>query len=357
MLVKKCRSFSFAPNEETSIQQKSESFFPNIYARKSYYATISADHFAIKSKSNFFIPRYYFENTPRVNCDGRGFSIIRNKFGKTRDRPLLKISHGIGVIGLGSFNWYHWLIEILPTAMLAENLPIDYENYPLLVPEEHNELNSFRESLHTLKLKRKIIPLLSNRQYQVKNFIIIDSPVNGPFNLAKGMWPEISDYRQNENVLLQYRSIILKNLGIQECRSNYKIFLSRSNGRRNYNQNELEKIAKFYGFDVVCPELLSFREQVSLFNSAKFVVGASGAAWANSLFCQKKTFGLTWTFPEYRGFCVYSNLTAMVGMELEYFFTFAGKQLKSTREAYRMDYHVNPHFFREKIELFLENSK
>ena len=358
LLAKKCKSFSFSPKEENSNSKKLENFFPDIYARKFSFATIINCHqFAINSKEKIYIPQYYFENIPRISCGGHGFSILRKGLGIIIEKSTINISHGIGLIGSGSSNWYHWLIEILPIVMLAEKLPLAYRNYAFLVPNEYNKYQTFRDSLDALKSHRKIIILESDKQYQVENFIVIDIPVHGPFNLMKGKWPKISDYRQNENVLIDYRLRILKNYGIENFKPNEKIFLSRKNKRRNYNQIDLERIAKENGFTIVYPEILSFYEQVSLFNSAKYIVGASGAAWANILFCQKNTFGLTWIFPEYKEFCVYSNLAAIAGMNLSYFFTSTAKPLKSTNKAYRMNYRVDPQFFIKKLKLFLENSE
>ncbi|RJP81619.1 MAG: glycosyltransferase family 61 protein [Desulfobacteraceae bacterium] len=358
LLEKRCKSFSCTPKEENSNNKKLETFFPDIYARKFSFATIiSCYQFAIKYKNQIHIPQYYFENIPRISCGGNGFSISRKGFGIIREKSPIKITHGIGLIGLGSSNWYHWLIEILPVVMLAEKLPLAYRNYAFLVPNEYNKYQTFRDSLDALKSHRKIIILGSDKQYQVENFIAIDIPVHGPFNLMKGKWPRISDYRQNENVLIDYRLRILKNYGIENFKPIKKIFLSRKNNRRNFNQIDLERIVKENGFTIVYPEILSFYEQVRLFNSAKYIVGASGAAWANIIFCQKNTFGLTWIFPEYKEFCVYSNLAAIAGMNLSYFFTSTVKPLKSTGEAYSIDYLVDQQVFIKKLKLFLENSE
>ena len=43
------------------------------------------------------------------------------------------------------------------------------------------------------------------------------------------------------------------------------------------------------GFELVATELLSFKEQVRLFSEADIIVGPSGAAFANIIFCQPGT--------------------------------------------------------------------
>lgn len=69
-----------------------------------------------------------------------------------------------------------------------------------------------------------------------------------------------------------------------------KIYLRRTSGTRKVtNVAEIEKLLVSRGFAIVEPEKLSFLEQVRLFSNAKVVVGSSGAALANIVFCQPGT--------------------------------------------------------------------
>jgi len=65
-----------------------------------------------------------------------------------------------------------------------------------------------------------------------------------------------------------------------------KIFIRRNSGYRNIsNTLEIERFLVACGFEVAEPEKLSFEQQVILFSSASVVVGATGAAFANLVFC------------------------------------------------------------------------
>ncbi len=71
-----------------------------------------------------------------------------------------------------------------------------------------------------------------------------------------------------------------------------KIYLSRSKiiSHRNLkNENELENIVKKLGYEVIYPEKLSIIEQAKIFNNAEVVVGPTGAAFTNILFCKPGT--------------------------------------------------------------------
>lgn len=69
-----------------------------------------------------------------------------------------------------------------------------------------------------------------------------------------------------------------------------KIFVRRnSHSRLILNERELETSLVARGFEVIEPERLSFSEQFHLFSSASIIVGATGAALANLIFCSKDT--------------------------------------------------------------------
>ncbi|MBC7489174.1 MAG: glycosyltransferase family 61 protein [Glaciimonas sp.] len=65
-----------------------------------------------------------------------------------------------------------------------------------------------------------------------------------------------------------------------------KIFLRRnSHSRLMKNEQLLEERLITLGFTIVQPEILSFSEQFHLFSAASIIVGATGAALANLIFC------------------------------------------------------------------------
>lgn len=59
--------------------------------------------------------------------------------------------------------------------------------------------------------------------------------------------------------------------------------------RRLINEDELYALLSPLGFELVAPERLSHAEQVELFAHARIVIGSSGAALTNLLFCQPGT--------------------------------------------------------------------
>ncbi|MCS2304982.1 glycosyltransferase family 61 protein [Bacteroides ovatus] len=65
-----------------------------------------------------------------------------------------------------------------------------------------------------------------------------------------------------------------------------RIFLTRKSTKRGIIMNlKFGEYLKNMGFEVVAPRNIHFCEQMALFNNADYIVGGSGAAFTNLLFC------------------------------------------------------------------------
>lgn len=272
--------------------------------------------------------------------------------------PKIQIDKGICAFGHAAVNWYHWLIEILPMVMLSQQLGPEYDDVPLLVPSHILENPNFRDSFAIFRGDRPIISLDPDHCYEVGEMMAIPSPVYGPFNIAKSGWPQPDQYLQNVTILKHFREQILKAFlpRNETSASPQRVFLSRPSGKRSYNQDELEVIARREGFAIVSPETLSFGEQVRLFNNADMIVGATGAAWACSLFMKLGSKALIWAPIEVSGGCFFSNLALVSGSDVSYQFIKSAVPLKSTHEAHRQSYTVPLDEFSHNLSILCDNS-
>lgn len=324
--------------------------FPATMARLFSGAEVYSAGSAIIHSKVIAVPALYLDRPDLLISDGT-FLLLQKEGRGIAHCPLPEVMpSGVGLFGSGASNWYHWLIEILPAALLAEGLPNEFDDFPFLVPEDSLKHLTFRDSLALFTKQRQVRALPPGRPIKVEKLIHIDGVVSGPMNLIEGKWPVVSDYSQNGDVLLRYRAAMLERLGVTEAKPHRRIFLARGHGRRTYNQDELLEIAKGFGFEAVYPEQLSFREQAETFASAQIVMGPSGAAYANMLFCQKSTRGLTWLLPQYAGFCAYSNLANVVGMDLRYLFVTPHTPIKSSFDAYRASYTLEADRFSDALQ-------
>ena len=269
------------------------------------------------------------------------------------DRTPAPRTTGIALFGTGVSNWYHWLIEHLPSAFLSEKLPSELQDVPLFVPERLLAIPSFKDSL-SLFAQGRPIETLDAQPYRFDDLYVIDSPVQEPFNMPAGFWPKPEDYLFHTDVMRAYRQAILDRLEIPSNPPLRRVFLARSNARRSYNQDAVLDVVQKLGFEPVFMEQLSFREQVSLMHEAAFVVGPSGASFANTLFCQPGTRLLSWLVSEYSGFCSYMNVATIADTDPRYLFATADTPIHSTSDAFASSYTLDPVKLRSALERMLD---
>lgn len=332
-----------------------ETSLPAVSAHVFRSAIAASDSAAIMVDGRVGVPALYVNHAQAIISE-RNLLLWHGRDGQCLLARSQITPHRSGVMlfAPNAANWYHWLFENLPAAFLTEHLKDEIGALPLIIPAGISGQASFRESLELFRNGREVVPL-GHGQHQFDLLVAVDAPVSEPMNLRPGFWPVAGDYSFNGEVLRRYRGAVLDRLGITAPDHTHRLFLARGNGRRLYNQSELLAVAERYGFTAVYPERLGFREQVELLASAAFVVGPSGAAFANTLFCQSGTRLLSWLPPQYDGFCSYTNVASVTGCTLRYLFTTPDQPLQGTFDAFRAGYHVDRDAFEAMLRLALES--
>lgn len=342
ILIANQKTTTKAPTQFQTAPRAIEITFPDIQFRNFQDTTIAANSAGLIQQDRFYLPDELYENRHRVIAN----SYLARTY--TPDSALIQGLHrtnalpkGIFMAGLGSFNWYHWLVEILPKAVLFKNLPAHLQTYPILVPPEFDRFPTYRQAFEALGLNNEVIVLQPYQTYQVADLIYIDAPSVTPFNMRSGFWPKLADSYNNTDVLLRFRDKVLASLKMRDAPPHRRIFLARSNTRRDYDQAALIEMLAGMGVETVYTDKMDFQGQVKLLREAKLVIGPSGAAWANMLFAQKETQGVIWSFPEYDEIACYSNIAAMVGVDLHYLFFPATIKPSTTHDLYNASYDID----------------
>lgn len=230
------------------------------------------------------------------------------------------LDKGIAFFGNGSSNYYHWLIEILPKIELLNEIPTAYADYPLLVSEDVKDIESFQYLLNLFCKDKEVIYLKRASGYRIKNLVWITTPSNLPFNLRKhGRFQtnySVIDKRSTDFV----RNHVLAAVPVSTTDKNYpkRIIFCRKNERRSYNQAEVVDCLEKYDFVRVYMEELSFDEQVRTVYNAQIIVGPTGAAWTNLLFCRPGTKALCWMAEEIGDFSAFSTIAGFYSVDLKY---------------------------------------
>lgn len=255
-------------------------------------------------------------------------------------RPTEYIDKGIFLAGNGSFNYYHWMIEILVKLEFLQDLNGKYQNFPLLVSEDIANIEPFHQALNFISNNTPIIMLDKKKTYFVSKLVHINSPNKCPFNLREGYRIRVSDFIIRDSSINFLRKQLNADWKTSAKIGPKRIFFARQTGRRNYNQDEIYIIFERYGFTRVFMEELSLRDQIDMVANAEMIAGPTGAAWTNIIFCREGTKCLCWMADEYQDFSAYSNLARIVGADLCYLTH--RTDAKSTGELYYMDYHLDP---------------
>jgi capsular polysaccharide biosynthesis protein len=117
-----------------------------------------------------------------------------------------------------------------------------------------------------------------------------------------------------------------------------RVFVSRRlNGifrpmyRRLINEAEVEYAAAEAGFNIVCPETLTFRQQIHLFRNARAIAGPSGSGMLNSMFSPREARVLDM---ESFAFTVRQHAKIYGSSGLSYAFLFGELDAADTRTNY-----------------------
>lgn len=326
---------------------------PKLQAHVLRSAIVSAYTSGIVCGDRLALPDDVREGQHRVMTDNDNLFHFEPGHSVRYKYPCTKLKNAIFIGGSGAYNWYHFVIEILPKALLAQMLPAAYADYPLVVPEECRSIPSFAEVLAIFAGGRETTYLPKGKYLQVEELIAFDEVSTGPDNVKVGFWPEVGDYSQHDDFMRTYvdalRAALLPDHHAQANNAK-RIFLIRPGVRRNYNQDALVEIATKYGFEPHDPSGLSLAAQAQLFASAEMIVGPSGAAWVGMAFRQDPAQFLSWLPAEYQQFCSYASLAAILGHEMRFLETIPDRPLKWSGDAYTGGYQLAPEPFERALQ-------
>jgi capsular polysaccharide biosynthesis protein len=115
----------------------------------------------------------------------------------------------------------------------------------------------------------------------------------------------------------------------------------------------LLKVLAPFGFDVIDPGELSFREQVELFSQASVVIAPHGAALANLVFCRPATRILEIFSPRYVSICYWP--LACINNLAYYYLIGSGRVPASGNEPLAVydDIRIDPETVKPLVDRFL----
>jgi capsular polysaccharide biosynthesis protein/tetratricopeptide (TPR) repeat protein len=231
-----------------------------------------------------------------------------------------RVREGIFMFSEGWYNYAHWLIEQLPRLYSVERFP-EYAGMPLLINE-----GLYPQQLESLRLASrdrypiKILP--SSHRHRVERLIV-------PSNLTQfikrryrpGERATTADGPFHPEAIRFLRDRLLPCCA-GDARPSRRLWISRktqikAGQRRMINEAEIEALFEAYGFEILYPETLSFREQVATFANAEMIAGPAGAAMINMVFAPVGARVLIFTkdHPQVN-FHYFTNIGQIVGFDV-----------------------------------------
>jgi hypothetical protein len=205
------------------------------------------------------------------------------KFATSENSPL---DCGALLSSRNDNNWYHWVVETLPRAILIDK-QVD-PSVPFVVSSRVPE-----SGIQALKLisTRRIHRVDETKKTSIGLLFT-------PYPAASIRDSTIMDWehsiRMDVDSLLELKNAM--EAQVSESRFPQRVFLQRNSPHRSItNETQLARIANEFEFEVIDSSKLNFIDQLNLFHHSSFLTGATGAIMANYLFLKPKTvvLGLT----------------------------------------------------------------
>lgn len=204
-------------------------------------------------------------------------------------------------LGHYSGHYGHFLLETLSRFwILQQNIDYDWLIFqPFIHDIPHpSTFSPARVSFESFNINPKKIVVARNPT-RCKHLIVPNAlvEINNFANPAQAtVYKQIAEYcnkiSQKRNNLL-YKIL---NPTVHSAQKHHRLYLSRRKLKSSHyikNEAEVEKMFRNFGFHVIYPETLDFRDQVTLYNKAEVLAGFSGSALHNSVFLQKGALVIT----------------------------------------------------------------
>lgn len=184
-------------------------------------------------------------------------------------------------------NYYHWLFDSLPRLRLLQLANLDWTSVDAFLVNEP-PCRFVEQSFEHLGIPASRLVRCSKRRVLSADQLWVP-PMPTPQEAQVAPW--VCDFLRQAFVPPQAPD-----------RASLRLYLSRRNShrRRLANEDAVESLAVEFGFQILRPEELSFRDQVRLFSQADVVCGPHGAAFANLVFAPPGTRVLELFHPQHQ---------------------------------------------------------
>lgn len=287
-------------------------YSPEVYIAELHNICITGASSVIKAEKQCLYDPLAYDKENRLDIK---FSNVIGSVGENyiiENRKITNnIEEGIFLLGFASYNYYHMTIEIVSRLSYVDGFE-KYRYLPIIVDEIMVQIPQYFQLLNQCNVyQHKIISLRHGEVARIGRLVYPSYNTWMPINVKDRNMIRTGDFVIAQSALENIRNYAQFN-NVEKSRN---IFISRKNvvSTRLKNEEKVRGLFEKHGFEVVFTEELSYKEQVNLFHMAKCVVGASGAALTNIIYCQEGT-DIVCIIPEEYDFYMYSTIAYLLNL-------------------------------------------
>ena len=309
-----------SPSTDNQLSKKIHLKLPSISLRKYQNAVVKPGCSTLVLNDRIVYESYRFdEASDGVYTDGQLIAVSDGlSWGISSRNYTTEIDAGVILFGRGEHNYFHWLMEYIPRLLVLGEAKL--RSIPLIISEVTIQNENLKRALDLAlgKYDFEIIIVPQNKTFLIKEAYYIDPPSHVLYIPKSMERTKIQHGYFRPNAVEQVRQLV-KDTSPKQKDSSDKIFLARKQGgRREYNQSAIMDWFVSNGFTPIYTEDLSVEEQAHVFGSAAEIVGPTGAAWTNLVFCTRGVKALCWMDRLIQDFSVFSTLAEIVGVQMKY---------------------------------------
>ena len=183
----------------------------------------------------------------------------------------------------GNNNYFHWMFDVLPRLIMLEKVydlnEIDYFYCPQVKPWQLSTLSVFNI------FEERLLDSNYHRHIQSDKILAVSHPWYNKGRI-------LDEAKKLPAWIINEIASKFEEFG-KKFKCGEKIFIDRRESHYNHcqiiNDEEIKSHLEKKGFVVYKIGELDFFKQIHLFQNAKIIIGAHGAAFANLIFCKPNT--------------------------------------------------------------------
>ena len=252
------------------------------------------------------------------------------------------VDAAVHLVGVSSFNYFHWMVEVLPRLANLEAAyeGTDYAGLPLLV-----DAASLAVPQHVAFLRsivgpaREIIAIEPETAIHVGRLIVPSQLAWLSNNLKDGLEIKAEDVLISKEAVRFLRDRLSPPDLLRTRRGTRRIHLVKPLSKRLMNAAELGPVLEKYSLEPVMPERLSVEDQVRLFADVDVVVCETGAGLTNLVFAPETARAVVMTGSATWRPTWFSQIAGILGQSMTYV---AGKVTAPHQKTYQSCFTVDP---------------